>query len=65
MIVFLPNEHSSLTDLENRLTTINLTEELKGFRNTIVNLKIPKFKLEQTIDLSNLLKKVCESNSLL
>uniref|UniRef100_A0A224YET1 Serine protease inhibitor n=1 Tax=Rhipicephalus zambeziensis TaxID=60191 RepID=A0A224YET1_9ACAR len=59
MVILLPDEIEGLSKLEKRLTTSklgNLLENLRGFFD--VELYLPKFKLEQTINLKEVLKQM-------
>ena len=52
MIVILPNRDSSLEELETALDV----SDLKNFDYTEVDLTLPKFKIETSLDLNNVLK---------
>uniref|UniRef100_A0A0E9Y2Z9 Serine protease inhibitor n=1 Tax=Amblyomma americanum TaxID=6943 RepID=A0A0E9Y2Z9_AMBAM len=57
MVVLLPDSVEGLSKLEDSLTTSNLSDLLKNFRNgSDVELYLPKFKLEQAIDLKETMK---------
>ncbi|KAH7973219.1 leukocyte elastase inhibitor A isoform X2 [Rhipicephalus sanguineus] len=59
MVILLPNEVEGLSKLEKRLTASklgNLLENLRGFFD--VELYLPKFKLEQAINLKGVLKEM-------
>ncbi|XP_049276358.1 serpin B4 isoform X3 [Rhipicephalus sanguineus] len=59
MVIILPNDVEGLSKLEKRLTASklgNLLENLRGFFD--VELYLPKFKLEQAINLKGVLKEM-------
>lgn len=57
MVVILPDELEGLSNVERRLTPVKLGNLLKDLHMTSdVMLYLPKFKLEQTIDLNDTLK---------
>jgi len=58
MIVLLPNAKDGLAHMENQLKTFDLSSLPSLFRSRTVNLKMPKFKLESTLDLKNPLVQV-------
>jgi serpin B len=59
MFIILPNEKNGIGNLEKKLATMNLTDISKNMWSTEVNLALPKFKIEETIDLKDALTKVC------
>lgn len=63
MMVILPNSKTGLPALESKLNTINLSELSQNMYSEEVNVEIPKFKIEFSIELNDPLKKVniCES----
>ncbi|RZC38305.1 serine protease inhibitor 3/4-like, partial [Asbolus verrucosus] len=58
MIIILPNKRNGIRDLEEKLATVNLTHIKRDMRNTEVNVALPRFKIEQTIDLEDSLTKL-------
>uniref|UniRef100_A0A023FL76 Putative serine proteinase inhibitor n=1 Tax=Amblyomma cajennense TaxID=34607 RepID=A0A023FL76_AMBCJ len=57
MVVLLPDSIEGLSKLEDSLTASNVSELLKSLRDSSdVKLYLPKFKLEQAIDLKETLK---------
>lgn len=58
MIVFLPDEIGGLVELEERLHSVNLFDELNNLQQSSVIVTFPKFKLEKNIDLVNILRHV-------
>ncbi|XP_068904923.1 uncharacterized protein [Tenebrio molitor] len=58
MFIILPNEKNGIGNLEKKLATMNLTDISKNMWSTEVNLALPKFKIEQTIDLKDALTKL-------
>ncbi|KAH9385010.1 hypothetical protein HPB48_027046 [Haemaphysalis longicornis] len=59
MVVLLPDELEGLSNVERHLTSAKLGNLLKDLHMTSdVMLYLPKFKLEQTIDLNDTLKEL-------
>lgn len=58
MIVILPDEIGGLVELEERLDSVDLFDELNNLQQSSVIVTFPKFKLEITIDLVNILRHV-------
>lgn len=58
MLIILPNQRDGITALEKRIGEINLTEIDQSLYNTEVELLLPKFEYEYTIDLNDVLKKM-------
>ncbi|CAH1369245.1 unnamed protein product, partial [Tenebrio molitor] len=58
MFIILPNEKNGIGNLEKKLATMNLTDISKNMWSTEVNLALPKFKIEETIDLKDALTKL-------
>nr|CAD7460344.1 unnamed protein product [Timema tahoe] len=61
MVILLPNDRNGLPNLEAKLTSEKLTEVLSQLHSTEVNVSIPRFKLEDTIDLNSVLQEVTNS----
>ena len=59
MIIILPYDRNGIAELEKKLGTINLTEIIQNMWPRLVIVSLPKFKIEQTIDLKSSLTKVC------
>jgi serpin B len=59
MIVILPDAIDGLSDVEDKLQNVNLAQEISNLNKTLVNVALPKFKLEETMDLNPILKTVC------
>lgn len=60
-IILLPRSRTGLSQLETRLKKYNLTRlshDLVSRRQELVDVRIPKFKVEMAIELDDLLKKV-------
>ena len=58
MIIILPNMRNGLDKLEKKLATCNLRETTQHMEKTEVFVRLPKFKIEQTINLNDPLTKV-------
>uniref|UniRef100_A0A1B6LQ12 Serpin domain-containing protein n=1 Tax=Graphocephala atropunctata TaxID=36148 RepID=A0A1B6LQ12_9HEMI len=56
MLVILPDEIDGLAALEAKLETVNLTEKVKYMQQPTVTVALPKFKMEETMDLNQILK---------
>nr|CAD7569671.1 unnamed protein product [Timema californicum] len=62
MVILLPNDRNGLPNLEAKLTSEKLTEVLSQLHSTEVNVSIPRFKLEDTIDLNSVLQEMGMNN---
>lgn len=58
MIVVLPNKRSGLSELEQRLRNIQLSEITQHLSSKEVIVKLPKFKAEFSVELKGALQKV-------
>lgn len=58
MIICLPNEMDGLSKMEEKLKSINMEEELNLLYGQTVNVMVPRFKIEKTLDLNDVLMKV-------
>lgn len=58
MIIILPDEKDGLKNIENNFLKINLNEILNKMAGYHVNVKLPRFKLEQSIQTKGILSKV-------
>jgi len=56
MVILLPNSNSNAQALISKLTRANLDILISQLSNTVVNVGIPKFQLEQSMDLTNNVK---------
>jgi serine protease inhibitor len=59
MIVILPDAIDGLSDVEEKLLTINLAQEMSALDEVLVRVSLPKFKLEETMDMNPVLQAVC------
>jgi len=57
-VIVLPNERTGLAALEEKLATQTLAEMLERTTKAKVNLHLPKFKVETTLDLEHHLSTV-------
>uniref|UniRef100_A0AB38ZE72 Venom serpin 1 n=1 Tax=Ectomocoris sp. TaxID=3104572 RepID=A0AB38ZE72_9HEMI len=55
MIIILPNKIDGLPEVENKLSKMNLVEEMSKLHEVTVNVKLPRFKIENTHDLADTL----------
>lgn len=55
MIILLPHEIDGLPKLEAALTPSKLIDVLKGLDSTIVDLSLPRFRIEHSVDLKKTL----------
>lgn len=53
LIVVLPNERNGIAELEQKLTGTDITKLTDNMRHVEVAVALPKFKIEQTIDLED------------
>lgn len=58
MIIMLPDEVEGLRDVENKIAGSNFENIMDGLWKVEVNLRLPKFKLEQQIELNDVLQKL-------
>lgn len=56
MIIILPRENEGLPILKSKLNQQNLRQELASMKQVNVEIHLPKFKVEQTYDLNDVLK---------
>uniref|UniRef100_A0A1B6GHB0 Serpin domain-containing protein n=1 Tax=Cuerna arida TaxID=1464854 RepID=A0A1B6GHB0_9HEMI len=56
MLVILPDEIDGLATLEAKLETVNLSDKIKYMQHPTVTVALPKFKMEETMDLNDILK---------
>lgn len=56
MVILLPNEVDGLETLEVALTPSNLSDILKGLKSTVVDLSLPRFKVEHDVNLKAVLQ---------
>lgn len=59
MIIILPDEKDGLKNIENNLSKINLYEILNKMAGYHVNVKLPRFKLDQSFQTERILSNVC------
>uniref|UniRef100_A0A224XRJ3 Putative serpin n=1 Tax=Panstrongylus lignarius TaxID=156445 RepID=A0A224XRJ3_9HEMI len=55
MIIILPDEINGLTEVENKLSALNLAEILPSLYEVTVNVRLPRFKMEKTMQLKETL----------
>jgi len=58
MIILLPDAKDGLKDLENNLSKINLNDISNKMSQYHVTVKLPRFKLEQSLELGDTLSNV-------
>jgi serine protease inhibitor len=59
MFIILPHDVNGISKLEKKLTRENLSKVLVRLPQLEVKVLVPKFELEETTDLKNILKEVC------
>jgi len=59
MFIILPHDIDGISELEKKLAGVDLFEILTQLWEQIVEVTIPKFKLEETTDLNYILTEVC------
>lgn len=58
MMILLPDDYDGLKNLESNFSKINLHDISKKMNKYKVNVKLPRFKLEQTLQLEETLSSV-------
>lgn len=58
MLIILPNQRNGIKALESKLANIDITTLTNGLYSTEVNVALPRFKIESTIELDDVLKQV-------
>jgi serpin B len=58
MVIILPNKKTGLKELEEKLATKELSELMQRAKNTEVEVYLPKFKVESSLDLKPHLENV-------
>lgn len=58
MIILLPDAKDGLRNLENNFSKIKLHEIVEKMTKYEVNVKLPRFKIEQSLQLKETLTKV-------
>jgi serine protease inhibitor len=59
MSIILPYDIDGISKLENTLAGVDLSKLLTHLPEEEVQVSIPKFKLEETTDLNDILREVC------
>ena len=59
MFIILPHDIDGISELEKKLAGFDLSKILTHLPEKQVEVTIPKFKLEETTDLNDILKEVC------
>lgn len=60
MVFVLPDKRDGLAEVECKLSNTNLSELHKKLREVEVEVSIPRFKLEESLDLVNTLREVSQ-----
>lgn len=58
ILIILPNENTLIESVEEKMSTIDLNDITNSLSKCAVDVTLPKFKLETTLELEDLLKKV-------
>nr|XP_050037496.1 leukocyte elastase inhibitor-like [Dermacentor andersoni] len=56
MVILLPHEEDSLPQLEAALTLPKLLDVVRGLETALVELSLPRFKIEQSVDIKQVLQ---------
>jgi len=59
MFIILPHDIDGISELEKKLAGVDLSKILTHLPELEVEVSIPKFKLEETTDLNDILTEVC------
>ncbi|XP_059483548.1 alpha-1-antiproteinase-like [Neocloeon triangulifer] len=57
MVIVLPNKEDGLAELEGKLGRGDLADLISGVKRSLLQLSVPRFKIESTHDLKSLLQK--------
>lgn len=55
MVFILPDKLDGLKELESKLSSVDISQELHTYEKPVVTVQIPKFKMETTVDLNSIL----------
>ncbi|KAK4879302.1 hypothetical protein RN001_007448 [Aquatica leii] len=58
MVIILPNQRDGIDNLEKKLADVDLSNITEGMRSMEVEVSLPKFKIETTMDLESVLTKM-------
>lgn len=58
MIIVLPDAKDGLKELENNLSKINLNDISKKMAQNYLSVRLPRFKIEQSLQLNETLSNV-------
>ncbi|KAF2895367.1 hypothetical protein ILUMI_10821 [Ignelater luminosus] len=58
MILVLPNDVDGITELESKISNVNLSELIRSLSNCKVEVGVPRFKIETSMLLNDVLKKM-------
>lgn len=58
MVFILPDKIDGLKELESKLSSVDISQEVRTFDKPVVTVQIPKFKMETTVDLNGILKEL-------
>lgn len=61
-IILLPSHRTGLSALETKLNKFDLKQINRFIHKTLVDIQIPKFKAENTMQLNDILKHVCKNS---
>ncbi|XP_063224085.1 leukocyte elastase inhibitor-like isoform X5 [Bacillus rossius redtenbacheri] len=56
MLILLPRKKDGLADLEAKLSDVSISDIMNNMYSTEVNVSLPRFKLEKSMDLNPILK---------
>jgi serpin B len=60
MFIILPHDIDGISELENKLAGVDLSQILTRLPVREVEVSLPKFKLEETTGLNDILREVCK-----
>lgn len=58
LVIVLPEQKDGIKNLEEKLVSTSLTQLTKNLYKNVIDLSLPKFKLETSMDLNEILSEV-------
>lgn len=64
MLIVLPNKKNGLSNLEQKLEHVSVKDIMSQMKDEMLEVVIPKFKIETTVQLNEILHRVRDINIL-